>query len=715
MRAKEFIVEYKKYPTQDYEGIKISMVEKDGRLFVRAIDDWGVNELGSVEFVIGDSKDLDPQDLQVDDRYQGQGIARTMYDYVKSQGYKIVRSWDQTDAGAGFWNKHRGEDVRVWEQGVAEASDHMLSEEQPEVRPHRVTDKELVQLLGKGKTNAMLRHPWFQRYSSYEKAYRYARDRWGFVTVDMFPYMPSVNKTADGSIRPTIYVSFIFSYTGPKVVQAHQFRRDQEPDEFEKRNPVTGGWKHGSTWKVDKTDEMTEDDDQPTQIRINSNARALAWIEKVYAAYPQTWQNNHVMPLGGSGDDQQFAMFELVPSMSQRGAVEIKWFQAYPLRQGVGTRAMQELQRLAQADGISLTLFPWDKGQVSQSKLMKFYKSAGFQPTVKGSKSLAWSPESVTEDSIQEDAVRAEAQAAYMQGQCMILAIAINQLNPKRYPIGYIWEYNAGIPDMQLDDDEWENLSPQEQEEISKDISRHSLVHAYVRDTETNEYIDARGRHRDIPNLWGRLGVTRFEEFPGTASELIDITVNGEWDEVGEQVNFKRGQPAFDSIAGPAGVKRAQDYAVKYLNIDPGPASQSTPKKPVWMNPGDTLPPSRPNGTWVILGPYKNVLYRFSASNEQRARTMKDQWCKENNIDPDSYNFCRLKYDGDVRLGQPIKKQGMAENFADGKGPGRPGDSQRHGIPKGATMAQLEKAAKAPGRKGQLARWQINMRNGRKK
>ena len=57
----------------------------------------------------------------------------------------------------------------------------------------------------------------------------------------------------------------------------------------------------------------------------------------------------------------------------------------------------------------------------------------------------------------------------------------------------------------------------------------------------------------------------------------------------------------------------------------------------------------------------------------------------------------------------------MAENFADGKGPGRAGDSQRHGIPKGATMAELEKAAKASGRKGQLARWQINMRRGKKK
>ena len=57
----------------------------------------------------------------------------------------------------------------------------------------------------------------------------------------------------------------------------------------------------------------------------------------------------------------------------------------------------------------------------------------------------------------------------------------------------------------------------------------------------------------------------------------------------------------------------------------------------------------------------------------------------------------------------------MNENFADGKGPGRPGDSARHGIPKHATMSELEKASHAKGRKGQLARWQMNMRNGKKK
>jgi hypothetical protein len=55
-----------------------------------------------------------PQDLEVEERFQGQGIAAAMYDYVKSKGYRIRRSGQQTDAGAGFWGKHRPEQ-NVWE------------------------------------------------------------------------------------------------------------------------------------------------------------------------------------------------------------------------------------------------------------------------------------------------------------------------------------------------------------------------------------------------------------------------------------------------------------------------------------------------------------------------------------------------------------------------------------------------------------------------
>jgi GNAT superfamily N-acetyltransferase len=113
MRAQEFVAETK---TVEYNGLSLRIKKPTSyELRVEALDDWGSNVLGYVEFDIGDDRELDPQDLRVDDRYQGQGIAKTMYDYVKSLGYKIVRSWDQTDAGAGFWDKHRGQDVRVWE------------------------------------------------------------------------------------------------------------------------------------------------------------------------------------------------------------------------------------------------------------------------------------------------------------------------------------------------------------------------------------------------------------------------------------------------------------------------------------------------------------------------------------------------------------------------------------------------------------------------
>ena len=80
-------------------------------------------------------------------------------------------------------------------------------------------------------------------------------------------------------------------------------------------------------------------------------------------------------------------------------------------------------------------------------------------------------------------------------------------------------------------------------------------------------------------------------------------------------------------------------------------------------------------------------------------------------------NLLLLKYSDWKPMTKSLleKYQSTTENFADGKGPGRPGDSQRHGIPKGATIAQLEKASHAKGRKGQLARWQLNMRRGKKK
>jgi GNAT superfamily N-acetyltransferase len=248
MRANEFITEEAK--ASKYKGLVMKYAFNQSALILKAFQQG--TPIAYVKFV-KENKDLYPQDLWVNDDYRNKGVAKSMYDYLKSEGYIINRSHDQTKAGSGFWDKYRGEDEYVWEE---------------------------------------------------------------------------------------------------------------------------------------------------QKITLSSNQPAKAWIEKVYTKYPHTMQNNHVM-VWGEGDEQQFAVFELTPSFSKRGAVEVKWFQAYPLRQGVGSRAMKELQALAKEDGITLTLFPWDKGQVSQSKLTKFYKGQGFKPTQKGAKTMFWDP-SVNEEIIDE-------------------------------------------------------------------------------------------------------------------------------------------------------------------------------------------------------------------------------------------------------------------------------------------------------------------------
>jgi hypothetical protein len=101
---------------ENYNGVNILFQKDDDEIFVKA--SAGGRELGHVLFVV-DGEYLMPQDLEVEERYRGQGIAQIMYDYVKSKGYKIRRSGQQTDAGAGFWDKHKP-GKNIWEQGVAE-------------------------------------------------------------------------------------------------------------------------------------------------------------------------------------------------------------------------------------------------------------------------------------------------------------------------------------------------------------------------------------------------------------------------------------------------------------------------------------------------------------------------------------------------------------------------------------------------------------------
>ncbi|CAB4852721.1 unannotated protein [freshwater metagenome] len=111
---------------------------------------------------------------------------------------------------------------------------------------------DLQKLLGKGKMNAMIRHPWFQEYRNYEHAYKHGISRSGFTQVEVYPFFREVHTNANGKIRPTAMLQFTFSYGGFKVVQVEKYYRDKEPDENEKRLGPSAGWKHLKTWSKEE-------------------------------------------------------------------------------------------------------------------------------------------------------------------------------------------------------------------------------------------------------------------------------------------------------------------------------------------------------------------------------------------------------------------------------------------------------------------------------
>jgi len=73
-----------------------------------------------------DGDTLVADDLAVEEQYKGQGIAKIMYDYVKELGFRVKRSSDQLVAGKKFWDKNKGAENNIWEQGVAEGAGNNL-------------------------------------------------------------------------------------------------------------------------------------------------------------------------------------------------------------------------------------------------------------------------------------------------------------------------------------------------------------------------------------------------------------------------------------------------------------------------------------------------------------------------------------------------------------------------------------------------------------
>lgn len=140
------------------------------------------------------------------------------------------------------------------------------------------------------------------------------------------------------------------------------------------------------------TKSKSVSEEQTIKLRgFGPSEKSKEFVAKVYDMFPESpiSRNNRIMTFG-EGNDMSIVQFELTPKENNK--VEVKWIQATPMRSGAGSKAMNILKDLAQKDGIALTLFPWDKGAVSQSNLIKFYKKQGFKPASKGTRNMVWEP-----------------------------------------------------------------------------------------------------------------------------------------------------------------------------------------------------------------------------------------------------------------------------------------------------------------------------------
>jgi hypothetical protein len=428
--------------------------------------------------------------------------------------------------------------------------------------------------------------------------------------------------------------------------------------------------KHHTSEAVAETGTTVVMNEEPIKLKSQDAGRAREFIDAVYARYPYTFQNNHVISWG-SGEEQQVAMFELVPSFGRPNAVEIKWIQAYPLRKGVGSRAMKELQGMAKEHGVALTLFPWDKGRVSQAKLMKFYRGHGFQPTVKGAKNMIWRPEVGVRE--------AETGTAYAR-----------DISREFRKLGYSKIGSGADSTIWAKDDSHVIKILMPEDEGSQAVEVFKKFYEFCQE------------RTDIPCL------PVFNEY-----NTIDVL-----DKEYIQIDMERLYPVKKNTFEEAMIWYLSDYVargtpwpqVKQELSDPHPWINSH-----WPRHADQLAAKVSSlsganeAAWNLLYSVMAMLYKTGRINKMGWDLHTENVMRRANgqlviIDP---------WFADASLLSESTKE-VGENFADGRKPGRKGLAKRMGVDCSKSVAELRRlAAASSGERQRMAHWCANMKSGR--
>jgi len=462
---------------------------------------------------------------------------------------------------------------------------------------------------------------------------------------------------------PTLYK--LAATTELSTPTSNELRRHQKALDQRKRNLAAVNFS-ANHWDPDE--EMTED---------NGKTKAENFIHQVYSQYPE-WpygQADRVM-VWGKGEEQEFAAFKLKPGTGDN-TVSIDWIMAGPeQRKGVGTRAIQELQRLAQEDGVKLTLYPWDKGQISQASLKRFYKRQGFQPVAKGAAPMQWEPninELKIDNSNGIGAVPYNKDVDYFG------------LRVKMRPSKFL-ELAKPMPMSANDKETIQHL------EKEKDLTGFAAPFLTLNMEGEFPRVDGHdGRHRmtAIRNTEGDIPVEvhifpRYMRNRDLTPELID--------KMNSLIISETGRYVVGPIFSQAVKEAINEFAPTPSNDDDGdvPPEIYTLANRWWNNTDDQD---------RIANVLRSMGWDIQESDGE------EDVCQLTYRDGSVYYLNGKEFDGD-----------LYENFADGKHPGRKGLSKRMGVNTKASVSSLRKTAKhSSGEKARMAHWLANMKSGREK
>ena len=588
----------------DVGGIQLNVAIDGAEVSIRPVVDG--YQAGYVVFD-RDGRTLVPDDLAIDDEFRGRGIAKIIYDYVKSLGFTIRRSSDQTRAGKHFWDKNRGEDGMIWEAALIQQLVDIKngpwalyeSNRRVEIRksrtfnqtvegkiteaPHLVDKiKEFVRFKAENPSRIMGKDTPFGSYSAFGKEVPNLRHY--HLTKDI-----SLFYTISGHNPVIIKMFGVFNHHESGTSDTPNIKRQrslakQLGNQFDSaEQPIV---------------EHRDDTDSPNLMSAFKDFLPIAMRELDIKKLPPI----RLLKQIPAGDQPTFGKFVndenvVYLGIAERHPVDIlrtlahelvhyKQNTEHQLAAGSGATGSPEENQAHDVAGVIMRDFNRLHPEYFKSQAVELSESAD---------------DSIIRNRDKLDAILVDLCSHVVEGQ---------RVDPKKY----------------------------------------GMVAACVVDPDNRQVIGVNELTPDGTRRHGeRVAMERYQAQHGEIPPgSIIVTTCSPCNE--EHMTERYGESCTDIINSSACRKVYCGY------MDPS----------------------------------------------------QDEEHNEFTLEVTSNSSIR-------ELCEHFAATFLNENFADGRGPGRPGDSVRHGIPKNATMAELERASHAKGRKGQLARWQLNMRRGRNK